>query len=336
MDRENYIQTSATTRVYEKGLLDKQTFERLIESEDTNEFKRLLSETSYPDAVNLIDSRKELDETLDKVLVDMFKDYYRATIDSEVVEILASEYIFHNLKTVLKSYILEEDLTHLLIRITDYDYEGLYEELKDKGRVDYTRPFGNIINAALDEYEETKDPQRLDMTMDKFQNEYMLSLAEQTEKLESPLITKWVKNLIDVQNINMTLRGKKQNHRVVCVAGFLIEGGNIPTDTFTQFYFEDIEQIVEELKRYDIYDSVAKGLDQYKEDGKLLHIREQTLYFLDEVGQEGKKVTYGPEVLFAYMLKKIREVQLIRIIVSGKINGLTPDQIRERTGDRCA
>lgn len=336
MNREDYIQTSATTRVYEKGFLDGQDFDRLIEAESTDEFKRLLSETSYPDAVNHIDSRKELDETLDQVLVDMYRRYYKATIDSEVVEILASEYIFHNLKTVLKSYLLDEDLTYLLIPITDYDYEGLYQDLLENGRVSKDRPFAEVLNMALDEYEESKDPQRLDMTMDKFQNEYMLSLAVDTDILEAPLIEEYIRNLIDVQNINMTLRGKKQNHRIICVAGFLIEGGNIPTDVFTQYYFEDPEQLVEQLKKYDIYDSVVKGLDQYLEDGKLLHFRENTLNYLDKVGQKGKKVTYGPEVLFAYMLKKQREVQLIRIIVNGKINGLTPDEIRDRTGDRYA
>lgn len=333
MDREKYIQTSVTTRVYEKYLLDKQTINRLIDSQSLEEFSRVLAETSYSGIVDLIGSRKEFDRALDIKLADMYKKYYKLTNDPEVVEILASKYIFHNLKTVLKSYITKEDLTHLLIPITKYDYAGLYKDLKDNGRTTKQWLFKEAIDRALNEYEESKDPQRLDMTMDTTQNEYMVALAE---KLDAPLITEHVRNYIDVQNINMTIRGKRQNHRVNCVADFIIRGGNIPHDLYAGYYFLSIEELVEKLTRYDIYPSLKEGIELTLKDDRLLHIREATVNYLDKLALRGKTVTYGPEVLFSYMLRKEREVQLIRTIVIGKINNLSPEEIRQRTGELIA
>lgn len=333
MIREDYVQSSATTRVYEKNLIDRATFNRLIDSSDLEEFKRILGETVYSDVVNLIDSRSEFDAILDKELVDMYKGYYKMARDKILVEILASEYIFHNIKVVLKSYILGEDLTNLIIQITDYNYQAIYRELLENGRVNSKTPFSEYINIALDDYENTKDPQRSDMNIDRFQNEYMLSLAE---KVNSPFIIEYVKSLIDAQNINMTFRGKRQNHRINCVYDFIIEGGNIPRDVFINNYFDDIEEIVKEMKNYEIYPSIAKALERYKEDGKLLNFRESAETYLDKIAVEGKKYTYGPEVLFSYMLRKEREVQMIRTIAVGKTNGLSPQAIRERTGELIA
>lgn len=333
MNREDYIQASTTTRVYEKGLLDKVTFNRLLDSDNFEDFKRILAETKYSDAVNVIESRREFDKALDQNLVEMFKEFYKASKDPEVVEILASEYIFHNIKTVIKSHILKEDLTDLLMRITDYNYRGLYQELEESGRASKNMYFHEYINTALDEYEESKDPQRLDMTMDRLQNEYMLCLAN---RVGSPYIIEYVKNLIDAQNINMTLRGKRQNHRINCVYDFLIEGGNIPRDIYIKYYFEDMDKIIDELKKYDIYPTLLNSLDKWKEDDKLLHFREGAENFLDKIAIKGKYVTYGPEVLFSYMLRKEREIQIIRTIAVGKLNGLSPEDIKKRTGELIA
>lgn len=333
MNRDDYIQNSVTTRVYEKGLIDIQTFNRLIDSENLEDFKKILSETSYSDIASSVGHRSEFDKALDNKLVEMYKNFYKLVKDPEVVEILASKYIFHNLKVIVKSYILGQDLTHLLIRITNYNYLGLLEDLKDNGRATKQWRFKESINAAIDEYNQTKDPQRLDMTLDTRHNEYMKAMAN---KLGSEYISSMVRNRIDSQNINMTLRGKRQNHRVNCVADFMIRGGNIPSDLYAKYYFENTENLIEEFRKYDVYKFLKRGLEETLKDHKLLHLRQAALEHIERKSKDGSKFTFGPEVLFSYMMRKEREVQLVRTIAVGKINEMTPDQIRERTGELIA
>ena len=93
---------------------------------------------------------------------------------------------------------------------------------------------------------------------------------------------------------------------------------------------------VKELKKYDIYPTLLNSLDKWKEDDKLLHFREGAENFLDKIAIKGKYVTYGPEVLFSYMLRKEREIQIIRTIAVGKLNGLSPEDIKKRTGELIA
>ncbi|MDO5027961.1 MAG: V-type ATPase subunit [Bacillota bacterium] len=333
MNREDYIQNSVTVRVYEKKLLDSQTFNRLIDSENLEDFKKILSETSYADVADLVGQRTKFDKALNDKLSSMYKNFYKMSKDKEVVEILASQYIFHNLKVIIKSYLLGQDLTDLLIQITDYKYFDLLQDLKENGRATKEFRFKESINAALEEYEESKDPQRLDMTLDTRHNEYMSKLSED---LGSDYIKFMVRNRIDSQNVNMTIRGKKQNHRVNCVSDFMIKGGNIPADLYAKYYFEDTEHLIEVFKSYDIYKYLEEGLAETMDDGKLLHIRQKAFEYIDENAKNGSKFTYGPEVLYSYMLRKEREVQMIRTIAVGKINKLSPEQIRERTGELIA
>lgn len=333
MNREDYIQNSATVRVYEKRLIDIQTFNKLIDSENLEDFKRVLAETSYADLADLVGQRTKFDKALNDRLSTMYKEFFKMAKDREVVEILASKYIFHNLKVIIKSYLLGQDLTDLLIPISDYNYLELLEDLKENGRATKDYKFKAAINAALDEYEKSKDPQRLDMTLDTWHSEYA---SELSEKLGSDYIKFMVRNRIDSQNINMTVRGKKQNHRVNCVADFMIKGGNIPADLYAKYYYENTEDLIEVFKPYDIYKYLDQGLKATMEDGKLLHIRQKVFEYIDENTLKGLKITYGPEVLYSYMLRKEREVQMIRTIAVGKINQTTPEQIRERTGELIA
>ncbi|MDO5037178.1 MAG: V-type ATPase subunit [Tissierellia bacterium] len=330
MDQEKYIQSSTMTRVYEKKLLSDQSFDRLLEAPHLNEFSRILSETVYADLVQVMDSRKKIDQALDQELVKTYRDFYKLTWDEEAVEIPASKYIFHNFKVILKSQLIEEDFMGLIIPIGEYDYEAIYADIQENFVSQKAGDFTRMLNQGLEEYRKSKDPQKLDMQMDKLQYEYMLSLAKE---LDSKLILDYVKTLIDVQNINMTLRGKRQNHRVNCVEGFMIEGGNISADSLRRAYFDSMENIIDGLKRSLMYSHLKEALEKSLADGKLIYFKEVTSAFLNNISNRGSLYPFGPEVMFAYLLKKEREVQKLRTILIGKMNGLSGEEIKERTGE---
>lgn len=330
MNRNDYIQSSVSTRILEKKLLKKETYDRLIEADSLEEFRKILSETDYSDSIKDMTSREQFDRELDRELVDMYNSFYNISPDKELVEILGSEYIFHDLKTILKSYILDRDLSYLLLDVGDYDYNEILDNLKKNGRVDDDLPFAKYMNHALEVYKEDDDPQKLDMQMDQHHYEYIMGLAKD---LQVDQITDYIKNYADIQNINMIIRAKNQNHRVNCVDDFMIEGGNIPVSFFLENYFQDIETVVNMLKAHSLSDVLYQALELYLEDKNLGHFRDLLGSYLLGIGKEGQKETYGPEVLFSYMIAKEREIKILRIINVGKTNGLSADDIRRRIGD---
>lgn len=333
MKRDDYIQSSATTRIYEKRLLGKEILSRLIDADDLDELERVLSETVYADSLAKQPDGAPLDEFLSGELIDMFASMYKSVKDKELVEILAAEYIFHNLKTIMKANILNENLDHLLFNIGEHDYMALKGDLETEGRVRPDLPFAEYINAALDIYEETDDSQKLDMYMDQSMFRYIKELAD---KMDIPLINLYTQDNIDLQNLKMMGRGYRQNHRINCVEEYMIEGGNIPVEFFEDNYFEDLDKTIGKLKKYRVYGTMEDGLDRMKEDDKLRHFNDATNLYLNALAKDGQRVTYGPEVLFSYMLAKANEIKVLRIIIIGKRNGLSPKEIRERLSDLVA
>lgn len=57
------------------------------------------------------------------------------------------------------------------------------------------------------------------------------------------------------------------------------------------------------------------------------------MYELTNLLKKSKEITYGPEVLFAYIHAKEIEIKNLRITFVGKANGLSSDFIRERLCD---
>ena len=333
MNRDNYIQSSATTRIYEKRLLGKDVLNRLIDSDDMDDIERILSETVYADSLAKLPEGAPLDEFLSGQLIDMFNSMYKSVKDKELVEILAAEYIFHNLKTIMKGNIMNEDFDHLLFNIGEYDIQSMKVDLETEGRLNPDQPFAEYVNRALDIYEETDDPQKLDMSMDQAMFKYIMELAD---KMNIQLITDYTKDMIDLQNLKMMGRGYRQNHRINCVEEFMIDGGNIPIDFYTDNYFEELGATIDKLKKYRIYGTMEDGLTRMKSDNKLRNFNDATNLYLNTLAKEGQRVTYGPEVLFSYMLAKANEIKVLRIIIIGKRNGLSPKEIRERLSDLVA
>lgn len=330
MKREDYIMASTITRVYENNLLSRADFQRLIETEDLESFKRALSEVGYSDAANHLNNREEFDNALDNTLFSIYRDYYKMDLDREVIDILTSRYDYHNLKVLVRSNISKKDLSHLLIDFSDYDFKRLEDVIKQTERINKDDKFEVLARKAMRDYEKNGDPQRVDMRVDKAFFENML---DEANKLDAPSITKYVKNAIDVQNINTILRAKSQKHNLNFLREFLIPGGNIDEKVFIENYNYEISDFINLLSGYDIFKNLDLANKRFGDDNEISHFEEEMSSFLADSALSGSKVTYGPEVLFNYLFRKEREIKIIRTIAIGKLNGLSSSDIKERIGE---
>lgn len=333
MNREDYIRSSATTRVYEKYLLKGPIWDRLIEAEDRAEFKRILSETRYESKITDLEPNESFEKVFKEEIEELYQTMYHESPEREPIELLATRYIFHNLKVVIKSYLLERDLSHLFYKVGNYDYHGMLEDLKVEGSVNRHRPFANILNQALESYKTDHNPQNLDMLMDQYEFEYMDEIAE---GYGVEFFIDFVRDTSDVQNITMFGRGQKQNHRVNCIEGYMLESGHIDTEFFEQNYFDEFLNVIESLKGKDMYPYLASAVNKYNEDQRMRHFDDELNDYILNKYKEGSMLSYGPEVLFSYILRKENEVRLLRIIITSIRNGIPSSYLKTRLGDISA
>lgn len=329
MDRSRFIHQSAQIRVFEKGLLSKMSFDRLINSDNLSETLRLLSDTVYQSYIQKLDRDEDYELVLSRYTKDLYNQVYKLSDEDKVVDLLALKYLYHNLKVIVKEEILKEDLSDLYIDIGDFDSKDIKDSI-DGNVSAKNKKYVDVINSALKSYEENKDPQLIDILIDK---KYFEDLINTSKELEIELFIKYVKDMVDFFNIKTLLRCKLQDRDLEFTKKVLVDGGNIEVSKFSDYFHQEIQENSPLFKNTRIVKAVNKGIKGLQEKGSLyVYEKEEENYYI-ELLKEAKSVTYGPEVVFSYLFAREIEIKNLRIILTSKLNSLPVEFISERLRD---
>lgn len=322
MDRENFIQSSVRIRHAEKKLLTKQQLQRLADAKNLEDAIKLLNETSYSSELSKLDRPENYEQVLSEVLNKTYKEAMEISPDKSLVEILSCKYDYHNLKVLVKENILKEKFDSMYCMLDGNEIEA-FRELALKNDEGLSKDF----KECLDFFETTKDPQDIDIFIDKKYFEKVLSLAEGF-KLE--MITEYFKAMIDFINLRTFIRCRKQNQVKETLEKVLIKGGDIETDKILDMFYEDIEILPIKLKAYKIGRVLSKIVEEYKNTNSLNSFEKSMDDYLVEIVRKAKSIHYGAEVIFSFLFAKELEIKNLRLILVGKVNGLSADFIKER------
>ena len=322
MDRENFIQSSVRIRHAEKKLLTKQQLQRLADAKNLEDAIKLLNETSYSSELSKLDRPENYEQVLSEVLNKTYKEAMEISPEKSLVEILSCKYDYHNLKVLVKENILKEKFDSMYCMLDGNEIEA-FRELALKNDEGLSKDF----KECLDFFETTKDPQDIDIFIDKKYFEKVLSLAEEF-KLE--MITEYFKAMIDFINLRTFIRCRKQNQVKETLEKVLIKGGDIETDKILDMFYEDIEILPIKLKAYKIGRVLSKIVEEYKNTNSLNSFEKSMDDYLVEIVRKAKSIHYGAEVIFSFLFAKELEIKNLRLILVGKVNGLSADCIKER------
>lgn len=322
MDRENFIQSSVRIRHAEKKLLTKQQLQRLADAKNLEDAIKLLNETSYSSELSKLDRPENYEQVLSEVLNKTYKEAMEISPEKSLVEILSCKYDYHNLKVLVKENILKEKFDSMYCMLDGNEIEA-FRELALKNDEGLSKDF----KECLDFFETTKDPQDIDIFIDKKYFEKVLSLAEGF-KLE--MITEYFKAMIDFINLRTFIRCRKQNQVKETLEKVLIKGGDVETDKILDMFYEDIEILPIKLKAYKIGRVLSKIVEEYKNTNSLNSFEKSMDDYLVEIVRKAKSIHYGAEVIFSFLFAKEMEIKNLRLILVGKVNGLSADFIKER------
>lgn len=322
MDRENFIQSSVRIRHAEKKLLTKQQLQRLADAKNLEDAIKLLNETSYSSELSKLDRPENYEQVLSEVLNKTYKEAMEISPDKSLVEILSCKYDYHNLKVLVKENILKEKFDSMYCMLDGNEIEA-FRELALKNDEGLSKDF----KECLDFFETTKDPQDIDIFIDKKYFEKVLSLAEEF-KLE--MITEYFKAMIDFINLRTFIRCRKQNQVKETLEKVLIKGGDVETDKILDMFYEDIEILPIKLKAFKIGRVLSKIVEEYKNTNSLNSFEKSMDDYLVEIVRKAKSIHYGAEVIFSFLFAKELEIKNLRLILVGKVNGLSADFIKER------
>ncbi|NFN17213.1 V-type ATP synthase subunit C [Clostridium botulinum] len=330
MDMMQFSQVIPRLRVYETKLLDKSKIDRMIDSNSANEALKVLQETEYANVMTNVKRAEDYEVILSEELKRLFNLMYEISPMKSLVDLMSIKYDYQNIKVILKGIFLKKDLSYLLIDVGTIEASKLKYLVENNDLRDLPQIMREAVEESKDKFENTKDPQVLDIILDKYMFEQLVQIKNE---IKDNFVNKYVESVIDSTNLKTLLRVKKQNKGREFFTSVIIEGGSLDKDKLLGMLNDAVENISNKLAFTDYNDLIKSGIEYYTKTGSVSLLEKLVDNYIMDMMKDAKIIPFGVEPLLAYIYAKETEIKIIRIVMVGKLNNISAEVIRERLRD---
>ena len=311
-----FLYASAYIRSIEEKGLCRETLSRMLDAPTVNDAAAILRD---------VYSEGDSDAVCDEIVNEAYRTVNDIVSDKELFSFMRYPYDANNIKIAIKcaakvtsadgflfgcGTLTQNEYTAMVI---NSDFSPLPKKLADAAK------------EAAELYKKTGDPQSIDLSVDKV---CLALMAEEAKKTGSGFVSDAVKYKIDISNILTAKRIVRMGGENVrgTLERALSDGGNISAEKLTEAASSEnadgaISDLV--LKLAPIFsDAITKD--------RLGDVERELENSYLQFVYTAKKVPFGIEVPFAYLVSSEYNAKNARIILAGKRAGLDVDKIRER------
>jgi len=330
MNKMKFSQVIPRLRVYETKLLDKSKIDRMIDSNSANESLKVLQETEYANIMSNVRKAEDYEVILSEELKRLFHVMYDISPVKSLVDLMSIKYDYQNIKVILKGMFLKENLSYLLIPVGTVEVSKLKYSIENNDIRDLAPIMRQSIEEAMSNFENTKDPQMVDIILDKYMFKALVRIKNE---INDTFVDKYVVALIDSTNLKTLLRVKKQNKGREFFASVIIEGGSIDKDKLLGMLNDAVENISTKLSFSNYAEFIKSGIEYYTKTKSVSLLEKLVDNFIMDMMKNAKIIPFGVEPILAYIYAKETEIKIIRIIMVGKLNNISAEVVRERLRD---
>ncbi len=330
MDSMKFTQVIPRLRVLETRLLDKSKLDRMIDGNSANEALKVLQESEYANVMTGIKRAEDYEEILSSELKRVYALMYSASPSKSLIDIMSLKYDYHNIKVILKGIILRKDFSNMLIPVGKMELSKLKYMVENNNLRDLPIRMKEAVIKANEDFEVNKDPQRIDIILDRFM---FLELHDIAKEINDKFVDKYLRVLVDSTNLKTLLRVNKQNKGRDFLEEVIIKGGSIDKEVLKGLLTDSIENIVSKLSHTDYAEMLREGIDEFTKTNSASLLEKLVDNYIMKLMKEAKFIPFGPEPVLAYIYAKETEIKVVRIIMVGKLNNIASEVIRERLRD---
>lgn len=327
-----YLFATANVRASEKNLMTKEQMEKMVDAKTPEDALKILTELNYGQGQDQI-----APDQFEVLLEEEQKKAYEfiMSVAPNEKDFLMFAYVndYHNLKTLLKAEFLGTDATETLSPVGTIDPMKMATIVRERNFMPLTTEMKTAFNEAADLFSRSNDPQTIDLILDRACYADMTASAKATG---NEFLIGYVKLLIDTINLKTFVRLRQMGKSWDFFSRVFIKDGNIPERLFIGGYDEAYVQFADKLSPYGMQAAMSEGGAMVRETGKFTAFEKLCDNRLVEYVKGAKYVSAGIEPLIAYLVAKENEIRNARIIMAGKLVGLSPDLIRERLRETYA
>ena len=322
----DYVFPSVLIRSKEVHMLKRADLERVCEQRDIQAAMKVLAEFGYGDGKEAADSLAA-DEILTESLDDAYELVFSVLPEEPEMKLFLYPSDYHNVKALLKAEALKTDPAPFLLGGASTAPDKLAEMVRKRDFAVMSVPMKQGIAEAVENFAKSRDPQEIDIILDRACYADMLSAAL---ALGNEFVIGYVKLLIDILNMSAFIRLRRISKSKNFFGKVFLEGGNIVKAFFEGAYDEAYASVADKLQPYGYYEVFARGADIADRSGSFSELEKIFDNLRMKFAKECKFKPFGLETTAAYLIAKETEVKNLRIIFAGIASGTEPKVIAER------
>lgn len=320
ISENDYLHISARVRVLENRLLTRARMERMLDAGSAAEAARVLTECGYRELGTV--TAAGIEELLAEARQERFHALEKLAPDPRVVELFRMKYDYHNVKVLLKAGYMGVPAKELLAPA------GRYAPASLAGALSETSPaLRQAAETAGELLSATGDGQRADFILDAA---YYAELLETARAMGSAYLAGYVRVLIDAANLRTAVRVKRMNGERELLERALVEGGNVPAASIAA---AGEPEALAALFRDTPLAAAAQAGAEAAAGGGLTRFERLCDNAVTAVVRQARQVPFGEQPVAAYLYAREAEETAIRIILNGKLAGLSRATMEERLRD---
>ena len=316
----DYLFLASRVRALERKLLTAPRIEQLLTAGDMAACSQLLSELGYEP----IHDEASLQASLKQQREAVFSNIARFMPEPELLDVFRLKYDYHNIKTLLK----DRSGGRLLMDAGCISAADMERQYAESGNWQFLpKEMADAAKEAGDVLAETGNPQRSDFILDRAYFAQLRSLAQESR---CAYLQEYIRAMIDAANLRSLVRTERLHTDPGFLRQVLFDGGSVSVDTIVAHAGNGPAA----LYRATPFRAAAEAGEEAVKGGSLTAFERACDNAVLLAAGKARSIPFGVEVVLGYLAAKEAEWTAVRIIMSGRMAGMTADAIRERLRDQ--
>ncbi len=320
--KEAYLSLSAMLRAREPRLLNAERAGRMLDAASFEEAAKLLTDCGYPDLSQA--DAGEIEKVLCQRRCQLLDELENLCPEKAIVDFFRIKYDIHNAKVLLKSEAMGTDADALYSRAGRFSPEKLREIWHEERLGELPKSFGEAMEEARNTLVRTANPQLADFVLDRAM---FREMQEAAAEADCPFLAGYTRVLIDSGNLKSLVRTARMQKDEDFLREVLLPGGNVDADRLLTA--GDGDGFAALFTHTPLEQAAALGADAL-DGGSMTAFERACDNGVNRYLRSAKLVSYGPEAPIAYLAAVEGEITAVRMILTGRLSGITPETIRER------
>lgn len=327
----NFSNVNTSISVREKSFLSSEQWQQLLSAKDNQAVSLILQGTPYQLTSEQLNQPDKIEEVLMRALKKEYDFLFEESPQTAVIELFSAQYLYHNLKVLMKMRATKRELSSLLIPIGKFSLDTLRYLIST---LESSVVYPQVVEEVRRTWTEYEAYQLTDAIDVGFDGAYFAHLRLLEEKIDNPAVAPIVNAMIDFYNAIAIKRAFELDKSRSFMKTMTTSRGSISKDELINHIAEGrLAQWFEnqtDLYFGDVFQPYLTAMNEQTISATQLERLSDA--YIHQYLYQHRLDTEGPLPVMRYLFGKEMEVKNLRLVLIGRFNGLTKEQITERMG----